>query len=156
MNRPMVIGLGQRFRSDDGVGPFVLDEIRPHLSGHAELRVCASDAADLLDMWDNQPVVYLIDALSSTSGTVGEIIRIDGLTSKIPVELGVSSSHALGLAEAIELGRTLKRLPQRLFIFGIVGAKFDLGNQLSPLVERAAKVVINELTELVTKEKFDA
>lgn len=157
----MVIGLGQRFRSDDGVGPFVLDKIRPLLSAQADLRECASDAADLLDLWDGQPVVYLVDALSSASGTVGEIIRIDGIYEKIPVEFGASSSHALGLAEAIELGRTLKKLPQRLLIFGIVGAKFDLGNQLSPLVEHAAKAVINELTNLVTtdlvnKEMFDA
>ena len=44
---------------------------------------------------------------------------------------GASSTHALGLADAVELARSLGRLPQRVVVYGIEGAAFEFGNGLS-------------------------
>ena len=55
------------------------------------------------------------------------------------------STHALGVAEAIELGRALGRLPRRLLVFGIEGGSFDAGAGLSPEVERAVGQLTDEL-----------
>ena len=52
---------------------------------------------------------------------------------------GSSSTHALGLAEAIEIARSLGRLPTRVRVVGIEGARFDFGRGLSPEVEDAVE-----------------
>jgi hydrogenase maturation protease len=55
------------------------------------------------------------------------------------------SSHGLGVLEAIELGRVLGMLPDRLVVYGIVGRDFQHGQGLSPEVEHAAQIVIGRL-----------
>jgi len=56
------------------------------------------------------------------------------------------SSHGLGVLEAIELGRVLGMLPDRLVVYGIVGRDFQHGQGLSPEVEHAAHIVIGRLS----------
>ena len=51
------------------------------------------------------------------------------------------STHAFGAAEAIELARVLGRLPRRLIVVGIEGARFDAGVGLSPEVAAAVEDV---------------
>ena len=48
-----------------------------------------------------------------------------------------SSTHAFGVADAVELARALGRLPGRLDVYAIEGASFTAGDSLSPEVERA-------------------
>ena len=60
------------------------------------------------------------------------------------------STHALGLADAVELARALGRLPRRLVVFGIEGAAFPLGGRPTAEVRdgarRAAHAVRAEVT----------
>ena len=58
---------------------------------------------------------------------------------------GGASTHGLGLAEAIELGRALGRLPARLVVYAIEGQGYATGAPLSPPVARAAEEVVGEL-----------
>ena len=44
---------------------------------------------------------------------------------------GASSTHAVGIGEAIELARTLDRLPGRLIVYAVEGHRFDAGLGLS-------------------------
>jgi hydrogenase maturation protease len=53
------------------------------------------------------------------------------------------STHGLGVGEAIELARTLNRMPNSLTVYGIEGGSFRTGVGLSPEVERAAETVFN-------------
>ena len=79
----------------------------------------------------------MVDAVSS-GAEPGTIHRLDALTERLPAELSRGSTHAFGLAEAVELARALERLPGRLLVFGIEGKRFDAGAGLSPEVEQAA------------------
>ena len=56
-----------------------------------------------------------------------------------------SSTHALGLAEAVELARSLGRLPQRVVVYGIEGESFAFGKGLSAAVAAAADRVTEEV-----------
>ena len=56
-------------------------------------------------------------------------------------------THAFGLAETIELARALDRLPARLLVYGIEGACFEAGDELSPPVRAAVDAVREELRE---------
>jgi hydrogenase maturation protease len=61
------------------------------------------------------------------------------------------SSHALGLADAVELGRALGRLPERLVLAGIEGRRFDAGVGLSPEVEASVPRVVRTILDEIER-----
>jgi len=132
-----VIGLGNDWRSDDGVGL----EVARRLGG----RVLDGEPLELVEALDGEGEVAVVDAVSAGAppGTVYvfEVGRVP-----LPARLfGAASTHALGLAEAIELARSLGRLPPRVLVYGIEGASFEFGKGLSPAVEDAAERVAKEV-----------
>jgi hydrogenase maturation protease len=83
--------------------------------------------------------VTIVDAVSS-GAPPGTVHELEAGGEPLPVRLfGSSSTHALGLAEALELARSLGRLPARVRVLGIEGARFDYGRGLSPEVEEAVE-----------------
>lgn len=141
----LVIGVGNEWRSDDAAGLVVARRLAELAPG---LRVAerAGEPVDLIDAFADQDEVILIDAVES-GARPGTIHRVDAGLRKLPSELFRGSTHALGVAEAIELGRALGRLPRTLLLFGIEGRSFAAGASLSPDVERAAERLARELRE---------
>ncbi len=105
---------------------------------------------DLLDRWVGADEVIVVDAVSS-GAPPGTIHRLDPLAEPIQTALSQGSTHALGLAEAIELARALDRLPSSLAVYGIEGERFTAGEELSPAVARAVEHVRLELRERLGK-----
>lgn len=151
MKKPLLIGLGQRFRSDDAVGPYIVESLNKSYANAADFSVMG-DAANLLDLWEGRDLVFLVDAVEPEIARPGSIFRLDGLKENFPLQPNVSSSHVLGLNEALELGRILQRLPRQLQIYGIAGASFDYGELLSEAVLKAADEVIAEIGNKLGKQ----
>ena len=55
--------------------------------------------------------------------------------------MSFASSHAFGVAEAIELARALDLAPKRIVVYAIEGVCFDAGAPFTPPVLRAAEEV---------------
>lgn len=147
----LVIGVGNEFRNDDGVGRHVALHIgEPALPG-VSVRQESGEGAALMEAWEEYSRVFVIDATSSKH-PAGTIHRLDAGTNKIPSEFFHYSTHAFSLAEAVELARVLGKLPSRLVIYGIEGASFAAGTELSEIVRRSAGEVVqrirNEITQL--------
>ena len=68
-------------------------------------------------------------------------------TARPPATFASASTHALGLAEAVELARALERLPPRLLVFGIEAASFETGAEPSAAVRAAAQRVADATAE---------
>ena len=133
-----VIGLGNEWRSDDGVGP----EIARRLGG----TVLSGEPIGVVEALEGLDEVVLVDAVSS-GAPAGTVHVFDASAEPLPVSVfGAASTHTLGLAEAVELARTLGRLPRRVLVYGIEGAGFDFGEGLSPEVEAAADRVVEEVS----------
>ncbi|HET9738341.1 MAG TPA: hydrogenase maturation protease [Solirubrobacteraceae bacterium] len=129
----MVIGIGNAARGDDAAGLITARRL-----GGLEHE---GDPVALLDVWREADVAVVIDAVSSGAAP-GTVYRFDATAAPLPAQLrGSSSTHALGLAEAIELGRTLGRLPRRLIVYGIEGERFEAGAELTPAVAAAVEAV---------------
>ena len=96
-------------------------------------------------------MVILIDAVSS-GAPPGTLYRFDALTQPMPGRYSFHSTHAFGVAEAIELARALHVLPPNLIVYAIEGKNFATGVGLSPEVEQAVQRVV----EQVTREVQDA
>jgi hydrogenase maturation protease len=140
--RTVVIGVGNPYRRDDGLGPAVLDllhQAAPYPG--VELIACDGESSRLLDAWSGAEVAYVVDAVRAVSPRPGRIHRI---TVPEPVgrdRAGAASSHGLGLGEAVELARMLDRLPARLEVFAVEVADTGFGETLSAPVAAAATEV---------------
>jgi hydrogenase maturation protease len=145
---PLVIGLGSPDRGDDTVGAAVA---RVVASRHPGLEVLEhEDPLGLLDLWTGHDPVVLVDAVRSGAAP-GTVHWIETGSGGPPVSRrrwafgGHGSTHAIGLAEMVELARALGRLPERMLVVGVEAAGFEHGASLSPevvaAVPRAADLV---------------
>ena len=147
--RRIIIGIGNEYRGDDAVGIAVVRKLKAlHLHACTVIEA-AGDGAGLIDLWDPNDSVILVDATVSGSSP-GSVTRIDLLTTPVAPESFRFSSHAVGLASAIELARTLGRLPARAILYGIEGIKFDHGTGMSPDVFRSVEALVGEISKEIS------
>lgn len=136
----LIIGCGNRQRSDDGAGILVAERLR-ELGIEAETR--SGEAADLIEAWKGADDVIVVDAVM-TGAPLGTVQAWDGRQPLIS-NRAAASTHGLGVAEAIELARVLNRLPTRLQVYGIEGGRFERGAEISPQVQRAVAEVAGRI-----------
>ena len=120
-----MIGIGNAWRGDDGAGPAV--------------------AAALGGKVTDDPAGLIVVDASRSGAEPGTVHRFDASAGPLPAGATRCSTHAFGVAEAIELARVLDRLPARLDVYAIEGAAFGQGEGLSAAVERAVAGVAREL-----------
>lgn len=143
----LVVCVGNRFRRDDGAGPEAAARLRPVLSSDTRLVVCDGNVVALLDDWREAESVVIIDATSS-GRPPGTIETFDPHEGPLPATFSRSSTHAFGVAQALELARTLGRLPPRVIVYGIEGVDFMPGEGLSPRVAAAVSEVVSRVATL--------
>jgi hydrogenase maturation protease len=137
--------LGSAFRGDDAVGPVVADRLR---ALGAPLLDCADEPTRLLDLWAELDTVVVVDALRSEA-LPGTLHRIEVGDGPLPSDLRLASTHAMGIAETLELGRALGRAPHRVVVLGLEGAAFGMGEEMTPEVAQAIdELVLAVVTEL--------
>lgn len=145
----MVIGVGNRLRGDDAAGLEAVRRLRERqLPSSITLRTHEGEAIELQDLWDGADAVVLVDALASDAPP-GTVQRFDASGGALPAAMRRSSSHAIGIGEAIELGRVLGTLPAAVLVHGVEGARFELGAPLSD-------EVVSALDELIAAVRADA
>lgn len=141
MTETTVIGFGNPMRGDDGVGPAVVAALCEH---GIDAVAFDGDGTELIEAWQDRETVILVDAM--VSGAVpGTMRRFDIADTRLPQDLFRSSSHQFGLAQAVEMGRLLGRLPPRMILFGVEGKRFDFGTGLTPSVTRAVQSLVRRI-----------
>lgn len=148
MGETVVIGVGNPWRGDDGAGIAVARLVAASAPPEVTVLELRGDPAALLAAWQGASTALIIDAVASVS-VPGAFHRFDATARPLPALLGSLSTHGVGLVEAIELGRTLTRMPAQLVVFCIEGQDFSSGEGLTAPVERAvghaAQAVLAEL-----------
>src|SRR5271167_2112504 len=120
----ILIGVGNPFRSDDGAGRLVLQRLRGEIPCGIKVLEETGDGAELLEGWKGADCVFLVDAVQS-GAPPGTIHRLDARVERLPTWFSRSSTHSFGVAEAIELARTMGELPEQLVVYGIEGLNFS-------------------------------
>ena len=148
MNRHpiLIIGIGNAYRGDDAVGLRITQDIKKEALVHVTVIEQSGDGVALMESWENADTVILIDAVHS-GAQPGTIHRFDVHTQTIPTKFFHYSTHAFGIAEAIELARTLKQLPPHLIVYGIEGKCFEAGIGLCWEVEKSAQEVVKRVQQ---------
>ena len=143
-----MIGVGDPACGDDAAGRELVRRLRLRRLP-AGTRVLESDGeiAALLEAWRGSERVILVDAASG-GGVPGTLHRFE-VSRPLPAALLNGSTHALGVAEAVELARSLGELPSQLTVYAIEGRSFEHGMALSLEVDRALdRLLARVLAEL--------
>jgi hydrogenase maturation protease len=144
----IVIGVGNSWGGDDAVGLRVIERLRDRVPAGVALAQHEGEPTTLLDLWEGARAAIVVDAVSA-GGEPGEVSRYDASERALPSSFTGGSTHAFSVAQAIELGRTLGRLPERVVVVGVEGAHFGSGTSISEStargVEPAARAVLDAL-----------
>ena len=144
--RALVIGVGNELRGDDAAGLAVARQLRERTD--LDVREFEGEPIGLLDAWHGRDAVVLVDTMRS-GAPAGAIRRIDASRTRLPAGLGgPTSTHAVGLADALELARAIGRLPGRVVVYAIEGRGFETGAPMSDAVRSG----IDELATRVLSE----
>ncbi|HSB15048.1 MAG TPA: hydrogenase maturation protease [Bryobacteraceae bacterium] len=140
----LVIGCGNGDRGDDAAGILVARRLRAQ---GIEAREQSGEALALMESWRDAPgeqEVILVDAVV-TGAPPGTVTVWDARTAPVIGDFFRCSTHAFGVAEAIELARILDLLPPNLLIYGIEAGSFDIGSEPSPEVLAAVEQVTDRI-----------
>jgi len=150
-----VVGVGNAFRGDDGVGLAVASRLRGRVPPGVAVVACEQEASRLIDAWEGAETALVVDAVRS-GGAPGTLHRFDAGDGPLPANVFRSSTHAFGVGEAIEVARALGKLPASVVVHGVEGRRFEAGDGLTPqvraAVEPAAQAVLADLRRLTRKE----
>jgi hydrogenase maturation protease len=145
----LVVGVGNRVRRDDGVGPEVADRVRlarPDL----DVVELSGDASSMIELWSGRGVVVVVDAVrtGAPAGTCHRWrLRAGGWDAPLPPSR--LSSHLVGVREAIDLATALDRLPPELVVVGVEVADLGVGEGLSGAVTAAIDGAVELVLESV-------
>ena len=152
----LIVGLGSADRGDDAVGPEVARQVAALALPGVEVLV-HEDPTDLIELWSGRPLVVVVDAILSGSPAGGvRVLETGAEGAPLPGSAWAGTvgggTHAFGLAEAVELARALRRLPQRLVLVGVEAVGFDYGAPLSPEVAAAVHGAVDTVAGIVGRD----
>jgi len=155
----MVIACGRSDYGDDAAGPLAARQLWDTHLPSTEVCIQESPDVDLLDRLAAptphgppsacELLILLDAALASPHHPAGTWLRIDYLADPqtLPPR-AAADSHSLGLADMLELGRTLAVLPAHVWIYAVFGQRFNAGDGPTPEVQRA----VPQLASIVARD----
>lgn len=163
MNELRVLGIGSPFGDDQSGWEVVkllekCPDFNSFTPNQLQFICCDRPGMYLLELMRGANTVFLIDAVktSSACGTLHRFKNQEIETVNSPL-----SSHALGVAYAIKMGRALNELPQNVILYGIEIGDIHHQNHLSKPVIQAVKTlsqhVMHDILQwaLLHKQKDD-
>jgi hydrogenase maturation protease len=137
----VVIGVGNEFRRDDGIGPEVLSRLHGRTADGVRLVASDGEPARMIEAWTGASLAVVIDAVLVHPPVPGRLHRI--MVDRADCgDIRPVSSHGLGLGDSIALGRALGRMPDRLIVHAVEAADVGQGIGLTPAVAAATDALI--------------
>jgi hydrogenase maturation protease len=152
----LVIGIGNPDRGDDGVGALVVRLLAAR-TGEAGVRTVAQrgDAVALLELLDGTEHAIIVDACRS-GAPPGTVRRFDVERAPLPADAAPIVTHGLTLDQALELARTLGRLPPRCTVYAIEARSFAVGAAPGPAVSAAALALAERLANELSQDRVES
>jgi hydrogenase maturation protease len=138
----LVLGLGSPLRTDDGVGPQVVDLLkRKRLPAGVEIVDAGAAGFDLLDLLAGPRRVIIVDA-ADLGLEAGQFARFTPEQAELTGAAEGAGSHQAGLAEVLALARALERPLPEIVIFGVQPGSLEWGTGLTVTVEAAIPLLV--------------
>jgi hydrogenase maturation protease len=136
----VVIGLGNSYRKDDGVGVAVAAALHQLALPHVRVATGIAEPMGLLEAWSGAGLAVVIDGAVATAPTPGRVRRCT--LSDVPARPEGLSSHSVDIGRAHALGQALGRVPDEIVLFTVEVADTGHGIGLTPQVACAVPQVV--------------
>lgn len=146
----VVIGIGNPYRTDDGIGPIAADQIAAMHLADVDIVIADGEPTHLLDAWTGVNLAIVIDAVLCGHPQPGRIHRTT--LSTIADLPSSTSSHGMGVPEAVLLGAALDRQPRRLVVLAVEAADLGFGTHPSPAVAAALPELVTAVLHEIERE----
>ena len=145
----VVLCIGNPFRRDDGVANAVAERAVLALPEGVAVVELDGEPTRIVDAWMSAATAIVVDATRSgaPAGTIRRMV-VDGKGPVPPARR--ASTHGYGVGDAVELGRVLGQLPERLVVYTVEGEDYSIGPGLSAAVARSVPDVVARLVEEVS------
>ncbi len=139
MNLIKVLGIGSPF-GEDQAGWKVAESLMAECA-HLPVIIEIHDRPEirLIELMNGAKTVFLIDAIKSND-KIGTIHRLHN--NEILTLDNQLSTHNIGVAQALELGKALNALPDNIILYGITIHTHELESTLSLPVKKAIEQVV--------------
>jgi hydrogenase maturation protease len=147
MKKSIVIGIGNNYRRDDGVGLEIAGRIEKMNLGDISVIKSNGDLTGILEEMGEFDKVIIADSVSSGArpGTVYRIVPDDSKYSfRREKKL---SSHRFEINEVLRLAQNISKPVKNVIIYGIEGKDYSHGEGLSSEVREAAEKVAAGIIE---------
>jgi len=144
-----IIGFGNKYRSDDGIGIRIVEELEKlDFFRNIDIIDGGTSGTDLIFLIKDCRKIIIIDAIDAGQNT-GDVVnvKVDDIEEFIKRDYKSLSLHDLNLADILKLIKALK-INADISIIGVKPKKMDFGDRLSPEIEEK----IPEIISLVKKE----
>lgn len=136
----VVVGLGNRYRRDDGVGVAAASALNELALPGVCVTTDIAEPLGLLEAWSGAVLAVVIDAALVDAATAGSVRRCT--LGNVAAEPEGLSSHSIDIRRTYALGQALGRVPSALHLLTIDVADVGYGIGLTPQVERAVPEVV--------------
>ena len=151
--KTLVIGLGNPFLKDDGIGIHVAAVVAKKLpqDAHVDVVELSVGGLTLMEAMIGYELVIILDAIWSAGGAVGEVVEFTAGDQRST--MNSVSAHDVDLATALQLGRQLgAALPgdESIQIIGVTAHEvLDFGDSPTPRVLAAVPQAARRVLELL-------
>jgi hydrogenase maturation protease len=145
--KTLVLGVGNKLMSDEGVGVHVIERIAAgyDLPQEVQLLDGGTLGMDLLYYLEGVENLLLVDAVEAHKEP-GTIISLEG--EDVPSFLSLKiSPHQLGVPDMLAAARFKDLYPKRLVLWGVQPEALEIGLDLSPLVESKVDTLVKNMVE---------
>jgi hydrogenase maturation protease len=145
----LIIGVGNPWRLDDGIGPKIIAELNKQPHANFDLRDGGTDALALIDEIEKYTSVIIIDAVNMNA-PAGTVRVFTPEQAKIQISSDALTTHGFGLAEMLVMLEKLA-IKTKIKIIGIQPQSIDFGEKLSTVIADQIKSIV----DLVLKSSLE-
>jgi hydrogenase maturation protease len=143
-----VIGIGNEYRRDDGLGPAVVARLRDvDLPPDVTLAECDGEPTRVLELWTGADLAVVVDAVRTGGDHGGHVYEV--AVADLAEASTAATSHGVGLGATVDLARALGRLPARLVVLAVDGTDFGFGTGLTPDVAAAVDPIVRRVRDVL-------
>ena len=149
--KTIVVGVGNKILGDDGVGIYVVNQLRKQVKNlDVTFEEAATGGLNLLDIIVGYDKAVIVDAVKSNNGEHGVVKRfsLDNFDT-----MHSCNPHDVSLIEAIDMAKKIgeNRIPREIVVIGImmkdIPFEFSdcLSDEIAMAVPKAVEMTFNEI-----------
>jgi hydrogenase maturation protease len=144
--KTLILGMGNPILSDDGVGLVVARALSERVTG-ITVETSPIIGMGLLDIMEGYDRIFVVDAMCTRDGTIGQVVKIteDGSNGT----LHLFSSHGVHFFELMKMGRDCGLpMPEIGGVYGIeIGASVDFEEGISDRLKGMVDCICDTIME---------